>query len=29
LTVKCEHCGSTNMKQYFGNMTVTANFPLH
>ncbi len=29
LTVKCEHCGSNNVKQYFGNMTVTASFPLH
>lgn len=29
LNVKCEQCGSDNMKQYYGNMTVTANFPLH
>lgn len=29
LTVNCEHCGSEKTKQYFGNMTVTAAFPLH
>lgn len=29
INVKCEHCGSDNTSQYFGNMTVTANFPLH
>lgn len=29
LDVTCEHCGSKNVSQYFGNMTVTAAFPLH
>ncbi len=29
LDVACEHCGGKNMTQYFGNMTVTAAFPLH
>ncbi len=29
LSVTCEHCGSKKMVQYFGNMTVTATFPLH
>ncbi len=29
LDVTCEHCGSKNVGQYFGNMTVTATFPLH
>lgn len=29
LDVACDHCGSKKMAQYFGNMTVTATFPLH
>jgi len=29
LNPKCENCGSEKMNQYFGNMTVTATFPLH
>ncbi len=29
LKVTCSSCGSSNMSQFFGNMTVTATFPLH
>ncbi len=29
LKVTCSACGSSNMAQYFGNMTVTSSFPLH
>lgn len=29
LQVTCSSCGSTKTTQYFGNMKVTATFPLH